>query len=154
MECKFEEMTQKHAEDIAFNWHYNGEFSFYDMESDKEDLIEFLDPDKRGNSHFVVMNDTEVIGFFSFNKVTQSTIDLGLGMRPDLTGNGHGLRFLIAGIDFAKAKYNPKKITLSVATFNQRAIKVYRKLGFEEVETFMQDTNGSRYEFLKMIYYW
>jgi len=153
MECKFEEMTQKHAEDIAFNWHYNGEFSFYDMESDKEDLIEFLDPDKRGNSHFVVMNDTEVIGFFSFNKVTQSTIDLGLGMRPDLTGNGHGLRFLIAGIDFAKAKYNPKKITLSVATFNQRAIKVYRKLGFEEVETFMQDTNGSRYEFLKMIYY-
>lgn len=154
MEYKFEEMTQEQAEDIAFNWHYNGEFSFYDMESDKEDLVEFLDPDKRGNSHFVVMNDTEVIGFFSFNEVTQNTIDLGLGMRPDLTGNGHGLRFLIAGIDFAKAKYNPEKITLSVATFNQRAIKVYRKLGFEEVETFMQDTNGSRYEFLKMIYYW
>ena len=153
MEYKFEEMTQEQAEDIAFNWHYNGEFSFYDMESDKEDLVEFLDPHKRGNSYFVVMNGTEVIGFFSFNKVSESTIDLGLGMRPDLTGNGNGLIFLIAGIDFAKAKYNPEKITLSVATFNQRAIKVYKKLGFEEDETFMQDTNGSRYEFLKMIYY-
>ncbi|WP_394190105.1 GNAT family N-acetyltransferase [Paenisporosarcina quisquiliarum] len=153
MEYKFEEMTQERAEDIAFNWHYNGEFSFYDMESDQEDLVEFLDPDKRGNSHFVVINGTEVMGFFSFNKVAESTIDLGLGMRPDLTGNGNGLIFLIAGIDFAKAKYNPEKITLSVATFNQRAIKVYKKLGFEEDETFMQDTNGSRYEFLKMIYY-
>lgn len=153
MEYKLEEMTQEQAEDIAFNWHYNGEFSFYDMESDKEDLVEFLDPHQRGNSNFVVMNGTEVIGFFTFNKVTQNTIDLGLGMRPDLTGNGNGLGFLIAGLDFAKAKYNPEKITLSVATFNQRAIKVYRKLGFEEVETFIQDTNGRRYEFLKMIYY-
>jgi len=153
MEYKFEEMTQVQAEDIAFNWHYNGEFSFYDMESDKEDLVEFLDPNKRGNSNFVVMNGTEVIGFFSFNKVTHNTIDVGLGMRPDLTGNGNGSGFLIAGINFAKAKYNPEKITLSVATFNQRAIKVYRKLGFEEVETFIQYTNGSRYEFLKMIYY-
>lgn len=153
MEYKLEEMTQEQAEDIAFNWHYNGEFSFYDMESDKEDLVEFLDPHQRGNSNFVVMNGTEVIGFFTFNKVTQNTIDLGLGMRPDLTGNGNGLGFLIAGLDFAKAKYNPEKIILSVATFNQRAIKVYRKLGFEEVETFIQDTNGRRYEFLKMIYY-
>ena len=152
MEYKFEIITQEQVEDIAFNWHYDAEYSFYDMESDKEDLVEFLDPKKRGDSIFVVTKDNDIIGFFSFNKVAIKTIDMGLGMRPDLVGNGNGLGFLKAGIDFAESMYSPKKITLSVATFNKRAIKVYRKIGFEEVDTFMQDTNGHSFEFLKMAY--
>ncbi|WP_075618511.1 GNAT family N-acetyltransferase [Paenisporosarcina indica] len=152
MEYKFELMTQEQAEDIAYNWHYHDYFSFYDMESDKEDLDEFLNPEKRGRSYFVVSNDNEVLGFFSFTKVADHTIDIGLGMRPDLVSKGNGQDFLKAGLDFAKTTYHPKSITLSVATFNQRAIKVYKKVGFKENHTFMQDTNGSRFEFLKMIY--
>lgn len=62
------------------------------------------------------------------------------------------MEFLKAGIEFAESKYAPQKIMLSVATFNQRAVKVYRKIGFEEVDTFMQDTNGDSFEFLKMTY--
>jgi [ribosomal protein S18]-alanine N-acetyltransferase len=38
-------MTQEQAEEIAFNWHYDGEYSFYDMEADQEDLEEFLNPE-------------------------------------------------------------------------------------------------------------
>lgn len=154
MGYKFKIMTQEQAEDIAFNWHYDAEYSFYDMEADKEDLVEFLDSKKRGDSNFVVTKDKEnnIIGFFSFNTVDINTIDIGLGMRPNLIGNGNGLEFLKAGLEFAKSKYTPQKITLSVATFNQRAIKVYRKIGFEDVDTFMQDTNGDSFEFLKMTY--
>lgn len=36
--------------------------------------------------------------------------------------------------------------------FNQRAVKVYQKMGFKEVELFMQETNGSHFEFLIMVY--
>ena len=153
MEYEFEFMTQEQAEEIAFNWHYDAEYSFYDMKADKEDLAEFLDTQKRGDSYFVVTKDDDIIGFFSFNKIAINTIDIGLGMRPNLIGKRNGSGFLKAGLEFAKSKYSPKKITLSVATFNQRAIKVYRKLGFEDVGTFMQDTNGSRFEFLKMTYH-
>ena len=154
MGYKFKIMTQEQAEDIAFNWHYDAEYSFYDMEADKEDLVEFLDSKKRGDSNFVVTKDKEnnIIGFFSFNTVDINTIDIGLGMRPNLIGNGNGLEFLKAGLEFAKSKYTPQKITLSVATFNQRAIKVYRKIGFEDIDTFMQDTNGDSFEYLKMTY--
>jgi len=152
MEYEFEFMTQEQAEEIAFNWHYDAEYSFYDMEADKGDLAEFLDTKKRGDSYFVVTKDNDIIGFFSFNEVAIDIIDIGLGMRPNLIGNGNGLGFIKAGLEFAKSKYTPKKITLSVATFNQRAIKVYSKFGFEEVDTFMQDTNGSSFEFLKMTY--
>lgn len=31
MAYKFSVLTQEQAEDIAFNWHYDGEYSFYDM---------------------------------------------------------------------------------------------------------------------------
>jgi len=152
VEYKFEIMTQEQAEEIAFNWHYDAEYSFYDLEADKEDLAEFLDPERRGDSNFVVIKDNDIIAFFIFNKVAINTIDIGLGMRPNLVGNGNGLEFLKAGIEFAKSKYTPKKITLSVAIFNKRAIKVYKKIGFKEVDTFMRDTNGDRFEFLKMSY--
>ena len=152
MTYKFEIMTLEQAQDIAFNWHYNGEYSFYDMEADKEDLDEFLDPEIRGNSMYAVINNNELIGFFSVNKEEEKTFDIGLGLKPDLTGRGKGLEFLTAGMEFVKNEYKPEKITLSVATFNQRAIKVYRKFGFNDINTFMQDTNGSTFEFLKMEY--
>lgn len=37
MEFEFREMTQKEAEEIAFNWHYEGEYPFYAREADEED---------------------------------------------------------------------------------------------------------------------
>ncbi|WP_374055937.1 GNAT family N-acetyltransferase [Rossellomorea sp. FM04394] len=150
MTLTFETMTQEQAEDIAYNWHYDGEYSFYDMEADKEDLDEFLDSDTRGDSVFAVLKEDELIGFFSVGIVGPNICDIGLGMRPDLTGQGKGLEFLNSGIDFVQSRFSPGKITLSVATFNQRAIKTYRKIGFKDIDTFMQDTNGSTYEFVKM----
>lgn len=41
-------------------YNYNDEYSFYDMESDKEDLVEFLEPEKREHSNFVVINDDKL----------------------------------------------------------------------------------------------
>ncbi|MGD6993111.1 GNAT family N-acetyltransferase [Sutcliffiella horikoshii] len=152
MTYKFEIMTQAQAEEIAHNWHYDGEYSFYDMVADEEDLAEFLDCKARDNSMFAVMMDTELIGFFSVSQAAANVYDIGLGMRPDLTGKGRGTEFLHAGMEFVQARFTVDKFTLSVATFNQRAIKVYRKVGFRDMDTFMQDTNGDTYEFLRMVY--
>ena len=152
MAYEFSVMTQEQAENIAFNWHYDGEYSFYNMEADKEDLAEFLNLEERGNSTFAVTKEYELVAFFSFSQVADRTFDISLGMRPDLTGKGNGMTFLRASINFIQSEFKPEKITLSVATFNQRAIKSYRKLGFKDVETFIQDTNGSTFEFLKMEY--
>lgn len=152
MAYKFSVMTQEQAENIAFNWHYDDEYSFYNMEDDEEDLEEFLNPQERGNSTVAVTEANELVAFFSYSKVADRTFDIGLGMRPDLTGKGNGIEFLRAVINFINAEVNPEKITLSVAIFNQRAIKLYRNIGFIDVNTFMQNTNGSTFEFLKMEY--
>ena len=93
-----------------------------------------------------------LIGYFTVCKINDGTVDIGLGMKPNITGNGFGLQFVNAGLAFSKEKYGCKYITLSVATFNKRAIKVYKRAGFEAVGTFIQKTNGSYFEFLKMNY--
>ncbi|RIW37288.1 N-acetyltransferase [Bacillus salacetis] len=145
---RFVPMTDEYAKEIAFEWKYDGEYSFYDMTADEEDLEEFLQPDKSG--YFAVEREGRLIGFFSFQNPGDGILDIGLGMKPDITGKGQGFAFLQEGMKFAVDAYQPELITLSVAAFNERAIKVYDKAGFKRAGIFMQETNGSTYEFLKM----
>lgn len=147
---QFQPMTQSEAEHIAEQWHYDGEYAFYDVAADEEDLAEFLDPKQRAGKTFSVYREEELIGFFSFNQPEAQIVDIGLGMHPDLTGKGEGQRFLKEGIDYAKDSFSPDLFTLSVAIFNERAIKVYERAGFKKIKTFMQATNGNTYEFVKM----
>lgn len=149
MPYTFQPMSQQQAEEIVA-WEYDGEYSFYDMKADLEDLQEFLNPVERGDSYFAIIENRELMGFYCFNRISKKTIDIGLGMKPGVTGKGQGWDFLKAGLNFAKSVYQPEKFTLSVASFNQRAIKVYKRAGFLEKETFIQKTNGSEFEFLKM----
>ena len=107
MTYQFEIMTQEQAEDISYNWHYDGEYSFYDMEADEEDLQEFADPELRGDSTFAVLENRELVGYFNVTNVDDRTYDIGLGMRPDLTNKGKGLEFIKAGLAFINRKYNP-----------------------------------------------
>lgn len=151
MKYNFKKMSQKQAENIALNWHYEGEYSFYDFEADEEDLAELLSPQERGEKYYIVKKDDEEVGFFYFENEGDFVV-IGLGMKPELTGNGMGLEFLRAGMRYAISKYNPNEIKLAVATFNERAIKVYQRAGFETDGTYMQDINGSQFEFLKMKY--
>lgn len=44
MQFHFSLMSQSDAEKIA-DWHYEGIYSFYDMENDPEDLQELLSPE-------------------------------------------------------------------------------------------------------------
>ena len=153
VEYNFNKLSQEQAENIASNWYYEGEYAFYDFAADEEDLAELLNPQERGDKYYIVKKANEEIGFFYFENEGDS-VEIGLGMKPELTGKGMGLDFVKAGLSYAILNYNPKEITLSVATFNERGIRVYKRAGFESVKTFMQDTNGSRFEFLKMRYEW
>ena len=93
-----------------------------------------------------------VIGYFSFkSRKDERTVEIGLGLRPDLTGHGLGrIAFLAAGLDFARGQFAPEQFVLAAATFNQRAIKVYERAGFTPVRVYMHSTNGGDWEFVEM----
>ncbi len=142
-------MTQADAEAVA-RWHYPEPFSFYDWTADEDDLAELLDPDRRGEAYYVVEDeDGALVGHFSF-KPEGRTLVIGLGLRPDLTGRALGGGFLAAGLDYGREQFAPDEFSLAVATFNERAIKVYERAGFERVRLYMHMTNGREWEFVEM----
>ena len=64
------------------------------------------------------------------------TVDVGLGMRPDLTGHGRGYAFVSSILKFSLSEYNSNQFRLTVAQFNKRAISLYKKLGFKPIMIF------------------
>jgi ribosomal-protein-alanine N-acetyltransferase len=149
----FKPMTEEDAHQIA-GWHYLTPYDFYDLDQDPEDLAELLDPQSWQAPKYTVFNEgNELVGFFSFRQDAQDDqmVEIGLGLRPDLTGKGFGFAFLTAGLTFGQEQFPAGKWSLRVATFNQRAIRVYERAGFIPLTTFLHHTNGGEYEFLRMI---
>lgn len=143
-------MTQVQADMIANTWRYEGIYAFYDMDQDEEDMAEFLNPKEREGKVFTVTHMEEVIGFCSIHSEVDE-VEIGFGMRPDLTGKGFGQEFVSFLVDYIIKAYQPEKISLAVATFNKRAITLYERIGFRHTESFDQQTNGSVFPFIRMV---
>ena len=145
-----QQMTNDSAMAIA-DWIYTPPYDFYNAVPDDPDLADFLNPEFRhGRYYETVAEYYGLVGFFEF-KHEKDPLEIGLGLRPDLTGKGLGLRFVQAGMAFARSHFGVSHLCLTVATFNQRAITVYERAGFRPVTTYMHHTNGADYEFLRMI---
>ena len=104
MQFVFRPMTEADAHQIA-SWHYPPPYDFYDFDQDPEDLAALLDPQHWQAPYYAVFRgENELIGFFSLHQDAQDNqiVEIGLGLRPDLTGRGLGLAFLQAGLAFAQ----------------------------------------------------
>ena len=141
-------MTEAEAEEVI-SWRYPGEYAFYDMERDVEDMAELRAPHVREAKYFSVLQDSELIGFFEF-EVEGEVVEFGLGLRPELTGQGLGGSFLDAGMAFAWERLRPQRFRLRVAEFNKRAIAVYERAGFVIDRRYVHDFYGTPYDFLEM----
>lgn len=160
MRFTFRPMTETDARAIHA-WRYDGEYAIYNARDDDDgDLSEFLDP---RSPYFAVYDETvgALVGFYAYGtaaKVTNypapalyvddRTLCIGLGLRPDLTGQGKGfgLAFVQAGLDFARQQFQPTAFRLFVLTFNKRAIRVYERAGFASIGI----VRGRYGEFLEM----
>jgi len=59
-------------------------------------------------------------------------LEYGLGLGPELTGKRECREVVRAGLGFGRERFAPRQIVLNVAAFNERAIRVYERLGFRE----------------------
>ena len=144
-------LTQANADLIARKWHYSDTYSFYDMENDPEDFEEIITPKLRGDKYYQVLNDKdELVGYFCLERLSEQKVEVGLGLRPDLTGRGLGLNFVTEIEAFIQDNFNYRIIILSVASFNKRAIKVYQRAGFKTDGSKLQKSNDGVYEFINL----
>jgi RimJ/RimL family protein N-acetyltransferase len=103
-------------------WRYGPPYELYDGDGKPP-----LNPER----FFAARDDSgELAGFYYFEERGADTLFYGLGMRPDLTGRGRGLEFVLRGLSFARERYGPRRIVLDVAAFNRRALTVYERAGF------------------------
>jgi [ribosomal protein S18]-alanine N-acetyltransferase len=130
---RIEPLTEQHANEIA-EWRYEFPYEWYDTASDPRRIELFANPARRDGLRAVVADDGELIGFFNFVREGDE-VRVGLGIRPDLTGQGLGAQFIDAGLRYATAEWSPRRFRLWVAWWNERALRAYRRAGFREVGT-------------------
>ncbi|MFT8325313.1 GNAT family N-acetyltransferase [Oenococcus sicerae] len=146
-------LSQKNALIIADDWHYSGQYAFYDMTADPEDYQEIINPVLRRDAYYEFLDHQQkLLGFFVIEPIdgNKGTYEIGLGLAPSLTGHGLGKNFLGHIISYAITHFSVKKIILDVAEFNIRAQKLYRSIGFKQARQYEQETNNSTYTFIEM----
>jgi len=125
-------------------WRYAPPYDFYNFADppDAEMLAELLEPALA--FHAIHAESGNVVGFCSFGKdgqvpggdYTEEALDIGMGVAPDYTGRGLGRTFAASVIDFALAHYRPRRLRVTIAAFNERALRVWQALGFQPVAHF------------------
>lgn len=140
-------------------WHYERPYDVYNVPVAEQarTILYFADP---ANAYYAFRLSGELIGFCCFGAEArvpggeyegEDVIDVGVGLRPDLTGKGQGFAFVTAVLDFGDQVYHPHGFRLTVAAFNERAIRVYEKLGFRTTREFVrQQGKGTPTKWIQM----
>jgi [ribosomal protein S18]-alanine N-acetyltransferase len=130
-------------------WRYPPPYTLYQIEltgTQLEEGIAFLiDP---ANCYYRIDNDHgELEAFCCYGydaqveggDYTEEALDLGLGLHPDLTGQGRGLGFVRATINVGIQIYQPSLLRVTIAGFNARAQHVWQKAGFRQTQSFQAE---------------
>ena len=156
MKLKIESLSEEQIR-IFVTWKYSDPYAIYDMSTeDIESQVRFFSNPENG--YFAITDELgELLGFCNFGAdarvpggdYTAKAVDIGMGMRPALTGQGHGAEYARAVFDFARTRYSEWQHRVTIAEFNQRAQRLCRGLGFSQVSRFTRE--GDAKPFIIMI---
>jgi ribosomal-protein-alanine N-acetyltransferase len=152
---RVEEITKEYAEIISC-WQCAPPYEMYSMDGSQgvqQELLEQL--------YFVVLDSHHIVGYFCLGEAAQvpagrdtgmykdDLTDIGIGMRPDVTGNRLGKEFFSFVLMHAKEALGIQSFRLTVAAFNKRAIKLYETYGFQTMGSFYR--NDMKFYVMKRI---
>lgn len=152
--------TEADADAVA-SWRYPAPYNVYDAREDPSIGEEMRDPSRWGASWFAAddAGTGELAGFLELvasesdsEAGTQVEVEVGLGLRADLTGRGIGVEFVEAALGFSRERWSPRSFALDVFPWNERAIRVYERTGFERGEVYdRRFESGDEVTFLRMM---
>ena len=124
-------------------WRYAGEYSLYNFSEDPRATIAWAaDPVNRVRA--ALDDDGALMAFCSYGPdgrvpgwdYDESMLDVGAGLRPALTGNGLGKALLEAVLRYAAIEFGERRLRVTIASWNERALTVCGRVGFVESGTF------------------
>jgi ribosomal-protein-alanine N-acetyltransferase len=139
-------------------WRYEAPYDIYQLNPSLIELPTFVaflvDPANRYyridspraelEAFCCVGDDAQVSG----GDYAAEALDLGLGVRPDLTGRGLGAGYAQALAGFASRRFAPALLRVTIAGFNVRAQRVWKKIGFVQVQEFLAERTGRSFVIL------
>jgi len=158
MELSIKPMDAASAHEVI-GWRYDVPYNIYNINVTPDTLEAEIAHFTRPDHHYFAIFGTEhdLVGHCCFMRearvpggdYSQEALDMGIGMRPDWTGQGNGSTITRAVIDFGIARYQPVRLRATVAAWNERAQKVCTHNGFQLVDRF---TNPKTYrEFVILV---
>ena len=140
-------VSREHAADIC-TWRYPAPYDCYDMTSADPDWL--VQPD--AGFHALLAGD-QLVGFRSFGAdgrvpgwhYDDQALDTGGGLRPHLVGRGLGRHAISVGLAFGRAEFAPRAFRVTVAAFNERALRTVEALGFQRVDQFNAARDGREF---------
>jgi ribosomal-protein-alanine N-acetyltransferase len=148
MPFTFEPMDNARASALL-TWRYESPYDLYNLNPDDEEAKgSFLDP--RNDYHAILDDRGNLVAFCCFGLDARvpggdyecPALDIGLGVRPDLTGQGNGHRYVESVLGFARRRFAPATFRVTIAGFNQRALRVWERAGFRPVQRFEREPDG------------
>ncbi len=106
-------------------WKYEAPYETYNYSPEhfERDLAYHLDP---ANNLYCMYRDDELVGYCSFGRDAQvpgedyseEALDIGMMIKPKLTGQGQGSKYANAVVQFGISKYHPKKLQVTILATN------------------------------------
>ena len=153
---KFVPIERKYAEELL-RWQYEPPYDFYNIRPDQfERGVELLsEPDF--NYYAVLDEQDKLVAYCGFGPDAQVAggfydpvgLDIGLGVRPDLTGQGKGHVFTTAVTEFALRTFQPVYCRVTIAAFNIRAQRAWERAGYSRTREFRRKRDGESFVMLE-----
>ena len=103
------------------------------------------------NHYFAVFLNEIMIGYIGISRISflNSNYELSLSLDEKNCSKGYGFKSLRLFLEYYFKNIDKYSIWLNVNAFNQRAIKLYEKIGFEKISEFLGDFEVQRMQKLK-----
>ena len=148
----FRPFTRRDAEAIVW-WRYPAPYEIYNIRGSALDaeVDSLLRPELH---YFAVLNaEEEMVAFRCFGTDAQvsggdyseEALDMGGGLRPDLTGRGLGPLVIESAMSFAVREFHPRRFRTTIASFNARARHVCEALGYVAQSEFVRPSDRRRF---------
>lgn len=141
------------------SWQYAPPYDVYNCPPEQlEESIRYnIDP---ANFVYALFDEEdELVAYCSYGADAQvpggdyseAALDIGLMIKPELTGQGLGDAFAGDVIGKGIERYAPGKLRVTIAAFNTRAVRVWEKLGFQQTQTFNRKSDGMEFVIMTSI---
>ncbi|WP_238361225.1 GNAT family N-acetyltransferase [Iningainema tapete] len=142
-------MNSQSADEIL-SWRYDEPYDFYnpDPAEIEESVQQFLNPQ---NAYYTITNaHGDLVAYCCYGADAQvrggdysaDALDVGLGIRPNLTRRGLSIRVVDAVLKYGKSTFAPTLFRVTVAEFNKQALRICEKVGFQPIQTFQRNLDG------------